>query len=126
MFILFVILLIHLDVIARGVCCAFCMTLSHLRTHMRWVDSDSRMHFSLACPHSFAVGFGSSLFSGRMGDMHPAPRIWPIVVGQHSGVGHSWFIIFHISSCSGALHSNIMCSRFSTSSVHSWHFALCS
>ena len=77
----------HLWYVSFAVCICSCMTRSHLRTHIRWADSDTRIWRSRFLPSLILLGgraFSRGLASGMA--RLPHPMIVPMEIsGQRSG-----------------------------------------
>ena len=102
----------HLLVIPGKSRVLFCMTCSHLSTHIRWAASDSNICRSLRVALSFIVGWMgcwlSSLAIWCLGsDREPVPSmVLRFVLGQSSGAcSHALLARFHTSCLGRAVHS---------------------
>ena len=116
------ILFLHLVSTAEGVCSVPCITLSHLRTQIRCIDSDSRICRSLDKPL-----FGERSPTGgrvRLPQLRSTPRF---SVGHGTDVsGQKCFARVQILSVIRWLHSRRMCSRDSREWSQLEQWACCS
>jgi len=103
------------------------ITLSHLKFHIKYADSDIRILISLDAPAVFCLFSVLSLCWGCGKEISPQLRMMPMCGLGHCPcfAGHRFLAKSHIIFLAGSLQCTRMCSMFSISSLHSWHFALC-
>ena len=116
---------LHLVLIIASMCCIPCITLSHLRTHIRCAASVIRIVANLPLP--FFLGLFRPFSFWGLGPFlilfakHPLPRMSPRLSLGHSrrSVGQACSVRVHIILTASSQHLRSMCSMFSVS-PHVW------